>query len=261
MVKIMRLLSFFVFVIAVLGVGAQDTPPPNPKPKPEKKETPPKKPEERKMAATLLVTPDEACVLFVDGEKVATLKQYEARKVPVGQGEHLVRAVSMDEKAVVNKRINVQKAGQTVVPVEMRAAMENAEAAKRFVDNRDGTVTDTKTGLMWASKDNGSDINWTDAKKYCESYNGGGHTDWRMPTLEELSGLYDERYTQSVYCAKRSWNDHVTPLIKLSCFSVWSSELQARERAHGFYFYEFHDFLHDVSDSFATRALPVRSAK
>ena len=31
------------------------------------------------------------------------------------------------------------------------------------------------------------DANWTDAKKMCEDYRGGGFSDWRMPTLEELS--------------------------------------------------------------------------
>ena len=29
-----------------------------------------------------------------------------------------------------------------------------ALASKRFVDNDDGTISDTKTGLMWAAKDN-----------------------------------------------------------------------------------------------------------
>jgi len=30
----------------------------------------------------------------------------------------------------------------------------------RFIAKGNGTVLDTKTGLMWAAKDNGSDINW-----------------------------------------------------------------------------------------------------
>ena len=35
------------------------------------------------------------------------------------------------------------------------------------------------------------DANWTDAKKMCEDYRGGGFSDWRMPTLEELSLIYE----------------------------------------------------------------------
>ncbi|MCP4647762.1 MAG: DUF1566 domain-containing protein [bacterium] len=38
----------------------------------------------------------------------------------------------------------------------------------QFVAYDNGTVMDTKTGLMWAAKDNGEDINWHGAKKYCE---------------------------------------------------------------------------------------------
>ena len=43
-------------------------------------------------------------------------------------------------------------------------------AADRFVNNKNGTVTDTQTGLMWADHDNGSNINWYAAKGYCKGY-------------------------------------------------------------------------------------------
>ena len=75
--------------------------------------------------------------------------------------------------------------------------MSSDESAKeisrdgRFIAYDNGTVKDTEKGLMWAAKDNGKDINWKDAKRYCENYRGGGYTDWRMPTLDELAGLYD----------------------------------------------------------------------
>jgi hypothetical protein len=54
----------------------------------------------------------------------------------------------------------------------------------RFIAYDNGTVLDTKTNLMWAAKDNGSDINWSNAKSYCENYRGGGYKDWRMPTQD-----------------------------------------------------------------------------
>ena len=44
-----------------------------------------------------------------------------------------------------------------------------AMASDRFVDHGDGTVTDKKTGLMWAAKDNGNPINWKDARYYCQN--------------------------------------------------------------------------------------------
>ena len=55
--------------------------------------------------------------------------------------------------------------------------------SERFVKNPDGTVSDTKTGLTWAEGD-GRDLDYSAAVEYCAR---GG---WRMPTKEELLGLY-----------------------------------------------------------------------
>ena len=90
-------------------------------------------------------------------------------------------------------------------------------ASDCFVDNGDGTVTDTKTGLMWAVKDNGGLINWSIAHSYCQSYNGGGHTDWRVPTQGELQSLYDPDIQNK--------NDyHVHKLIETTAESSWAME-------------------------------------
>jgi hypothetical protein len=89
---------------------------------------------------------------------------------------------------------------------------QSAMAADRFVNNGNGTVTDTQTKLIWAAQDNGADINWYNAKSYCEGFSRGG-TGWRLPTQSELSGLYSS--------GLRSWGSHA---IKLSGYQVWASE-------------------------------------
>lgn len=100
----------------------------------------------------------------------------------------------------------------------------------RFVDNCNGTVTDTQTGLTWAAKDNEGDSNWENAKQYCENYRGGGHSDWRMPTVAELQSLYDSQYSQNT---EREYAAHLlTPLIHLSCPSVWSIERMGGGEPH-----------------------------
>ena len=45
---------------------------------------------------------------------------------------------------------------------------------------------------MWAGKDNGSDVNWTNAVKFCRDLRLGGHSDWRLGSLEELKGIFDK---------------------------------------------------------------------
>ena len=48
------------------------------------------------------------------------------------------------------------------------------------------------TGLMWAGEDNGRNINWREATKYCRDLRLGGYADWRLATIEELEGVYDK---------------------------------------------------------------------
>ena len=79
------------------------------------------------------------------------------------------------------------------------------EAAKAlgYVDHGNGTVTDTRTGLMWKQcleGQSGADcegtvgkFNWDTAMKIPQTLNqrGGfaGYNDWRIPTRDELEGL------------------------------------------------------------------------
>jgi hypothetical protein len=124
-------------------------------------------------------------------------------------------------------------------------------AMDRFVDNGDGTVADTKTGLTWAAKDNGIPINWPDALSYCQNYSGGGHTDWRMPTLAELASLYDPKYKN-----KRGY--HVIKLIETSAQTLWASETRGYKAARFNFTYGQVYWLRQ-SYSGPTRVLPVRS--
>ena len=82
----------------------------------------------------------------------------------------------------------------------------------RFCDHGDGTVSDTTTGLMWAVS-NRSSISWYDSITYCDTYNVGNYTDWRMPTTAELQGLYS--------AGVRGYNEH--EFIKIETHKVWSS--------------------------------------
>jgi hypothetical protein len=62
-----------------------------------------------------------------------------------------------------------------------------------YRDNSDGTVTDLNTGLMWQQGDGQNDVyrNWQGAVDYCSALDLGGHTDWHLPTINELISLVD----------------------------------------------------------------------
>ena len=59
-----------------------------------------------------------------------------------------------------------------------------------FIDNGNGTVTDSGSGLMW-QKEEGSSRTWTDALSYCNGLSLGGFSDWRLPNIKELASLVD----------------------------------------------------------------------
>ena len=128
----------------------------------------------------------------------------------------------------------------------------------RFIAYDNGTVLDTRTSLMWASKDNGRNINWQDAKNYCDNYRGGDYTGWRMPTQDELAGLYDN--SKSYKATKLDYNVHLTELIKLSTSYSWASETRGSEAA-SFFFQDGQGYWENQSYLKARRVLPVRSAK
>ena len=63
--------------------------------------------------------------------------------------------------------------------------------AQRFVDNGNGTVTDTQTGLMWTKSANTiGERNWEDAMSACSSFSIAGIGGWSLPSVDELQELY-----------------------------------------------------------------------
>jgi len=65
-----------------------------------------------------------------------------------------------------------------------------------FVNNGNGTVTDKSTGLMWQRGESFETFEFEKSKNYIREINNnqlGGHRDWRLPTLEELASLMENR--------------------------------------------------------------------
>lgn len=131
-------------------------------------------------------------------------------------------------------------------------------AQERFIDNGDGTVTDTKTNLMWAQYDNLGNINWHDAKAYCEWIILSKYEDWRMPTIDELATLYDPN--EKGYKADCGDRVRVTPKIHLSCGWVWAKNPMTIS-AYAFNFERGYRYTDRMVHKRNYRALPVRTVK
>ena len=128
----------------------------------------------------------------------------------------------------------------------------------RFIAYDDGTVLDRGSGLMWVDGDNGFDIDWQDATRYCENYRGGGYTDWRMPTQDELAGLYDKAEGYKSACGDEA---HLTELIRITCYWTWASEIRDSGAACFRFGGGGYRCWGPPSGSSNSRVLPVRSGK
>ena len=100
----------------------------------------------------------------------------------------------------------------------------------RLIDNIDGTITDLESGLLWAKKDSYADLGrcltWQESKDYVEKLDTANFTDWRMPTIKELSTIYDPTKENNM-----SWDHNAEyPLAQNEIFAdgsaywFWSSD-------------------------------------
>ena len=64
-----------------------------------------------------------------------------------------------------------------------------------LLDNRDGTVTDQDTGLMWQKGEGSAAKTWENALQYAEGMSLAGYSDWRLPNIKEIQSINDESMT------------------------------------------------------------------
>lgn len=103
----------------------------------------------------------------------------------------------------------------------------------RYIDHEDGTITDTKTGLMWTKKDSHADLgkclNWDASKSYVSKLTTGEYSNWRLPTVKEYKGIYEE--------SKKNKGLHFDSIFTVAEGTFyWSSETVGSEKARFVFF-------------------------
>lgn len=115
-----------------------------------------------------------------------------------------------------------------------RAINPAGDFANQFVDNGDGTVTDETTGLMWEQGVSPKRLTYQKARAYVKERNRKkylGHTDWRMPTLEELCSLLEPRPNAS--------GAYIAPLFRSGRAPCWTSDYNVGHRTTDYYVVDF----------------------
>jgi len=119
---------------------------------------------------------------------------------------------------------------------------------ERFVDNGDGTITDTVTGLMW-QQETSLNKNWTDALSSCQELELAGYSDWRLPGREVLRSIVDyTRYAPSL---------DMRFFIKSMAAAYWSSTTDQQEmnKAWCIHFQYGNDVSRNKNSLYAIRAV------
>lgn len=202
----------------------------------------------------------------LEQEEAALAKQKESDEMrrQIKEKKERLEAQNSAQRQAATERKQGKKKRTTTVTMGAEPSVSKGDKIRRdgrFIAYNNGTVLDTRTNLMWAARDNGSDIDWQNAKNYCENYRGGGYTGWRMPTLDELAGLYNEGLTSSNPPTGNCYGKyHITELIHLTCCCPWASETRGPEAAY-FDFDSGHRGLSRRSYSSYGRAFPVRSTE
>jgi Protein of unknown function (DUF1566) len=113
----------------------------------------------------------------------------------------------------------------------------------------ESVVTDPDSGLMWTRSDNGYDLTWLEADKYCNDLSLAGLSGWRLPKIEDLERLYDP---------KGGNRYNIRKPFRLSNWLVWSSTEKGSDSAWSFYFNGGRRSSFRMVGSLGYRALCVR---
>ena len=83
-------------------------------------------------------------------------------------------------------------------------------------DNKDDTIIDKATGLMWQKADSGKAMAWKQALAHCEALTTAGKSDWRLPNAKELQSIVD--YTRAPTKTKTAAMDPLFKVTKMESY-------------------------------------------
>jgi polyisoprenoid-binding protein YceI len=89
-------------------------------------------------------------------------------------------------------------------------------------------LLDTRSGLEWTRSDNGHDINWNRAGRYCSELRGK----WRLPTADELGFIFEGNNAAGVRCGAGS-RCRVSEAFRLTGDWFWSADSVGNDGSDG----------------------------
>jgi hypothetical protein len=120
-----------------------------------------------------------------------------------------------------------------------------------FINNSNGTITDTITGLMWQQVD-GGEMTFDKATTYASNLVLGGYSDWRMPNIKELQSISEATiYNPSI---------NKTYFSGISTTQCWASTSLSNQSTKAWYLDTQYGITSQALKTNKLRLLAVRSA-
>ncbi|MBR6244279.1 DUF1566 domain-containing protein [bacterium] len=111
---------------------------------------------------------------------------YNTWRLPTSEELSLMVANSVVSASDSYMTSNSRRSGLVRLVTDKGTAQEIAEATSQAEEAHKAAERDFLS--RWSSRSS-SKMNWQSAINYCQNLNEGGHSDWRLPNIDELRGL------------------------------------------------------------------------
>ena len=135
-----------------------------------------------------------------------------------------------------------------------------------FMDHGDGTVTHSRTGLMWqrcalgqawsagTCTGTATTVTWSNALKAARDSSTAGYSDWRLPNVKELRTIVEEK------CYSPSVNEVIFPNTSASDF--WSASAYAGNSSNAWFVnFGYRNASYGFNKSYAFQVRLVRAGQ
>jgi hypothetical protein len=164
-----------------------------------------------------------------NGQTVVSIELQPVRDARVKAEQEVKDKAAREAKAEQEARDKAEREARDKTAREQQdKERQERERAAREEAARP-TWTDPATGLMWTKKENDSDVNWQQAMDYCRNLQLAGYSDWRLPTIDELQGIYDAN-------ANSDGGWHIKGNLQISKSQWSSSQGNSSREKWSFYF-------------------------
>ena len=214
---------------------------------------------------------------FTSGDYDAAANDYAAA-MQAADGAQMLNRSDKDAADRQNLESTIDTGKKEAMDGLAKAANAKGEGQKCTLNGMWCVAPGDSQGVMWTLKDNGEDISAHEAEGYCKALHTGNYSDWRLPTVLDLKGIFDPSANRNTPPTTRVihilnngafetlpkgtvWQYHIKGGIQLTATKVWSSSQDEASAGSKWAYMDFQDgngYRRKASDKELLRALCIR---